>query len=148
MTSWQSDFERLANLTSGQIESSTPEGASSTLIARFVLSHGPGNRNGDAGETTKLRIPPKADVARLQVMAPSSEYRNYQAALKTVGSDVPLWRQRSLQARSTKTGEAIIDLWLPASLLARGDYILELIGITSSGQPESLPPYTFTVERK
>jgi len=140
--------DRLANLNSGQTESSPSDGAPSTIISSHVLNLVPGNRNRDDGETMKLKIPSKADVARLQVMAPAPEYRSYQAELKTVGSDLALWRQRRLQARRTKTREAVIDLWLPADILARGDYILELSGITSRGQPESLPPYTFTIERK
>lgn len=81
-------------------------------------------------------------------MAPTSEYRNYQAVLKPVGGDVALWSQRRLQALRTKTGEAMVDLWLPTSLLTRGEYILELSGITSHGQSERLPPYAFIVERK
>ena len=139
---------QLSNLNGGQIESSSNNGASPTIITSFILNLVPGNRNNDNVETLKLSVPSKTDVTRLQVTAPASEYINYNAELKSVGSDVALWRQRKLQARRNKTGEVIIDLWLPASLLAKGDYILELTGITSNGSAESLPPYTFSVMRK
>jgi len=133
--------DQLANFTGEQ-------SASSTIISGFVLNLDSRTAGRAEGETMKLTIPSKSKVARLQlVMAPTSDYGNYQAALKQVGSEVALWSQRRLRASRTTTGEATIDLWLPASLLAQGDYILELTGITLRGQPERLPPYTFSVER-
>jgi hypothetical protein len=134
--------DQLANLAGGQDESP----ASSAPIARFSLNLDTGSRSG--GETMKLVIPSKVDVARLRILLSTSEYGNYQAELKPVGSDVSLWSQRRIQALRTKSGEAMIDLWLPAGLLTRGEYILELSGIKSHGLPERLPPYAFIVERK
>jgi len=134
--------DQLANLTREQ-------SSASPVVVKFLLNFDTRTAGRAEGETTKLAIPSKTDVARLQLVAPpTSEYRSYQAALKPVGGSVALWSQRSLRATRTNAGEATIDLWLPASLLAAGDYILELSGVKLRGQPERLPPYTFSVERK
>jgi len=134
--------DQIASLTRERTESP----ASSTPIPRFLLNPDLGNRSG--GETMKLTIPSKADVAQLQLMLPKSEYRNFQAVLKPVGGDLALWSQRRLSISRTKTGEAMVELWLPASLLTKGEYHLELSGITARGQSEHLLPYDFIVERK
>jgi hypothetical protein len=133
--------DQIANLTKGQHGSSI----ASNSIPRFSLNLDTSDRSG--GEPVRLIIPSKADVAQLQVLMPPANYLSYRAALQTPGGD-EIWTQRRLQARQTASGEMVITLWLPAALLAPGDYLLELRGVTASRQIERLQPCAFSVERK
>ena len=99
----------------------------------------------DAGETTRISIPPDKDVVRLQLQLElsSNGYQSYRAELKTAESNTLLTRD-NLQPEA-KDAHKVVNLDVPAQLLKGGDYQVRLSGIGASGVPEPVGRYPFRV---
>jgi hypothetical protein len=96
----------------------------------------------------KLYLAPGVRLLKLRLKLKGAvEYKSYQITLLTVEGD-ERWSQNMLQAQRTGSGRSI-DLWLPARILAEGDYELRLKGYAPDGTLEETRDYYYlSVRRK
>ncbi|HEX4948502.1 MAG TPA: hypothetical protein VFZ34_17645 [Blastocatellia bacterium] len=107
-----------------------------------VLAFTLGGALRDKGKIQPLPLPPGTKQVRLRLTLDANEYPRYQVTLRTVsGSEV--FAQSSLQP----TGKSIV-VTIPADKLANGDYSLQLLGNSPSGDAEDITTYLLRVTRK
>ena len=99
----------------------------------------------DINNANTLRLSPDTRTVRLSLVFKSDDYRNYSAAISTIGG-ATVWQQRSLKA-NTGGGNKTVTLQFAPALLRGQDYIVTLKGQTDSGQTETIGEYYFRVER-
>jgi len=100
----------------------------------------------DTGASQKtLEIPPGTKQVKLSMSLPADHYASYSAVLRTPeGREV--WKAASLAAR--RIGPALaLDLAVPARLLASGDYIVSVTGITATGRAEPTADFSFRTRK-
>jgi hypothetical protein len=102
---------------------------------------------GQAGMKS-LYLPPGARLLKLRLkLRRGAEYESYKVTLLTV-EGAERWSQSRLQAQGTGPGRSI-DLWVPATALATGDYELRLKGHASDGTLEETGDYYYlSIRRK
>ncbi len=95
------------------------------------------------GNPQTATIPPQTDVVRLQMKVDQENVRRFQVSVRTVeGRQV--WEQQ-IRPRAGQAKTFIIAAQVPAGRLTRGDYILTLSAVDSTGQPEEVNRYFFRV---
>lgn len=115
------------------------------VLVSFVLQSGQ-ERDLEKGPS-KLIIPSDINTVQLHLdLSTGEEYKSFRAALRTADGN-EIWSQAMLKARPSDSGRAI-DLNLPALIFSSDDYILQLLGVTASGDFESAGTYVFRVEKK
>ena len=99
----------------------------------------------DAGTQKTLDIPACARRVKLSMPLPSDEYASYMAVIRTPeGSQI--WKQTSLAVR--RVGSALsLAITVPARLLAEGDYILTVNGVSRGGRSEPAADFSFRVKK-
>lgn len=113
------------------------------IIISFVLTPGLVR---DPQEAKRLVIPANAGGVRIQLdVDREAEYKSYRAAVRTPAGD-EIWSEDMLMARPTGAGKAVV-LRLPGSVLATGDYVITLQGVTRRGGLEDLESYHFSVQK-
>jgi hypothetical protein len=113
-------------------------------IASFLLL--PGMVRGDE-PGTRLLIPPDASAVRLQLAFVSGEeYRAYVVALVSPGGE-EVWSEEIPKAQRLASGTVVV-VQLPASLLATGDYVVRLSGVTNAAKIEALESYPFSIRKR
>jgi hypothetical protein len=115
-------------------------------VISFVLA--PSIARGQAPGMKKLHLSPGVILLILKLkLKGGAEYKSYHATLLTV-EGAERWSQDMLQAKLTGSGRSI-DLWLPATTLAPGDYELRLKGYASDGTLEETGDYYYlSIRRK
>lgn len=91
----------------------------------------------------KFSQPAGPASVELLLVLEGQEYQSYQLDIQKIGSPERLTVRR-LQPQNTSAGRAV-PLIVPTRLLARGDYLLRLTGITPAGGSEEAGEYTFHV---
>ncbi|MEW6209447.1 MAG: hypothetical protein AB1631_13840 [Acidobacteriota bacterium] len=100
----------------------------------------------DEGAMSKAELPRGATRLRLQLALERSGFASFRAELRTPeGRQV--WSRDGLKASQNKEA-SLVEVRLPAGLLADGDYIITLRGETASGESERAGTYFFRVLRK
>lgn len=95
------------------------------------------------GAQAELKIPAGIRLIELQLpWIPNERYSMYQAVVRRV-SDRESFTISNLQAESD--GRYTIRLRLPAQMLTRGDYQINLIGVAADGSASSSEEYSFLV---
>ena len=95
------------------------------------------------GAQAELKIPAGSRLIELQLPWIQNErYSMYQAVVRR-GSDRESFTISNLQAESD--GRYTIRLRLPAQILTRGDYQINLIGVAADGSASSSEEYSFVV---
>lgn len=112
-----------------------------TAFASYLLTSGVTR---DSGELKKIALPDAKRGIYLQLDLAANDYPSYRAVLKTVGGQKELLTKNMLRAR-TGGGRITVTLSLPANLLSRGDYQIQLSGVTAAGQSEAVDTYYFRV---
>ena len=124
-----------------RIEESSGSVPGNNVIA-LLLS--PGLTRGE-GPGNVLRVPPSANLVRLEIGYDGETYQSYRVLLRTPeGREV--WRQSSLKPLQPGTKTVVVTF--PANTLGAGDYIVTLSGFTSAGTHEDLADYSFRVATK
>jgi uncharacterized membrane protein YciS (DUF1049 family) len=115
-------------------------------VISFVLA--PSIARGQAPGMKKLHLSPGVILLILKLkLKGGAEYKSYHATLLTV-EGAERWSQDMLQSKRTGSGRSI-DLWLPATTLAPGDYELRLKGYASDGTLEETGDYYYlSIRRK
>ena len=118
-----------------------PGGARSGQVFAVVLPPVSvrGMGQGPAGFTP----PADAPVVELRLVLIGEEFQSYRVLLQRVGEPGSFAIQ-NLRAESTPEGRAV-TVRVPAHLLSRGDYQLQLLGVGAGGQAEPTGDYTFQV---
>ena len=118
----------------------TPEMPSTAL--RVPLA--PGLTRDSGGDRKRMEIPANATVVQLQLEVAADQYQRYRVLLQPAEGALKQLAINDLKA-TTLDGRRIVPLKLPARLLTRGDYDLELSGVSSGGEVEDLGRYSFRV---
>jgi hypothetical protein len=129
----------------GQLAKSQPPALPANLnIAPFKLSA----PTRSSSRAAAIAIPAQTDYVALQLELEPDDYPAYRAALLTQPDRKPAgWNREKLNSRAA--GETkVIDISLPASLLKSREYILEVTGLSRSGEAGDSRYYTFRVTKQ
>lgn len=85
-------------------------------------------------------IPPGTESLALTAKLESDDFSLYETALKDPATDKVLWRSGQVKSMNQS-----ITIKLPANLLKSQNYVLEISGISGSGQSEIISGYPFHV---
>ncbi|HEV8367876.1 MAG TPA: hypothetical protein VGQ39_07995 [Pyrinomonadaceae bacterium] len=114
-------------------------------FATLILTIG-GTRGVDAGPTSTLKISSETEQVRLQLRLRENNYSAYQVVIQSADGK-PILTSRQLAAPRVKT-HANLSLTIPAQKFTTGDYIITLVGATSTGELEDVSKSLIHVERK
>jgi hypothetical protein len=122
------------------------QGQRAPSVISLVLS--PSIVRDQASGMKNLYLTPGVSLLKLQLnLKGEAEYKSYQVTLLTV-EGVDKWSRDMLQVQRTGSGRSI-DLWLPARILAPGDYELRLKAHASDGTLEETGEYYYlSIRRK
>lgn len=110
-----------------------PRGASNPVLALFAGTLRTG------GEMNELSLPTSSTGATFQLNLKTVDYKQFQANV-TDGNGNAVFRSGNLRPqRST------VNLFVPAKNLPKGDYRINLFGITAAGENESAADFQFRV---
>ncbi|MBK9315805.1 MAG: hypothetical protein IPM55_16400 [Acidobacteria bacterium] len=102
---------------------------------------------GERDHSDLISIPPGASLIRLRLDSRDAvRFTAYRVTLMTAEGR-PIRLPTRLHPEPGVDGQALV-IELPATLLARGDYVLTLIGIAESGDAVELNDYYFTVLKR
>lgn len=110
----------------------------------LILSGGL-TRSGEQGKT--LAIPRSVSHVRLQLNLEHDEYSAYSVLLETAEGH-QIWHENSLHAQPLRSGGKGVIVEFAPGILARGDYVLSLTGVTPDGKTEEVCTYNFRVARR
>ena len=112
------------------------------VTATFILTPG---LSRDAGSARNLIIPPGTTQIQLRLpleQGMSTDFKNYRVLL-SLAEGARVWSGAVKPA-----GDRTLVMNLPARLLRRGDYVLELKGVTAGGNTEPVAEYSFRILQK
>lgn len=98
------------------------------------------------GENHRLVIEPGMAQVSFHLIRRNDDYPTYRVSLRTEAGE-ELWTQDGVKARA-HNGRYEIQVSLPASRLASGNYILKVQGVISSGNYEDAGNYYFQVVKR
>lgn len=128
-------------LTALEAQSDKHRSASTNVLSFFLTA---ALARGNGGETQTLTIPPGIQAVKLRLTLKRSDYQSYRAVVRTP-EGAEIWNQAIIPT-PMKSG-AVVMLQIPASRFARNDYILKIMGTTSTGEVDDASSYYFRVER-
>jgi hypothetical protein len=100
-----------------------------------------------AGQIPHLELPSSASRADFRLELETNDFPHYRVALKSLKSEKPLWQSGAL-APVTKGDRSELSVRIPARLLQRGMYQLDLTGAPANGEAEFAASYTFRIESR
>lgn len=95
-----------------------------------------------SGKTNELNLPKNSGGTNLQLNFENADYKNYRAEIVNQNGQV-IYRSGNSAAKGNKT-----NVFVPAKVLKRGDYIVKLYGKKADGNEESVADYQFRVNDK
>jgi hypothetical protein len=115
---------------------------SETRGAIVSLALMPGlSREGDGSHHVEIHR--GTSRVRLELYPEKTDHENYRAELRT-REDKRIWVGNKLKLRKTPSGDQVI-VYLPATILSKGDYILTLHSTADDGEQERAGTYYFRV---
>ncbi len=99
------------------------------------------------GQTPAVSVPQGTERVLLRLQLETDEYPSYQIELTDPANGQILWHSTKLRAVSEGAAKAV-SISLPAEVLKRQNYVLELSGLSEQGGPEFLSSYPFKVMAK
>jgi hypothetical protein len=112
------------------------------VTATFILTPG---LSRDAGSARDLIISPATTQIQLRLpleQGTSADFKNYRVLLSLADGG------RVWSGVAKPAGNRTLGVNLPARLFKRGDYVLELKGLTAAGNTESVAEYSFRILQK
>jgi hypothetical protein len=97
----------------------------------------------ESGEMKKITILSTTEIVQLRLNVMANGYQSYQVVLQT-GEGQEIFTLGNLKPRVIEN-EAVVLLNVPARILTRGDYQLDLNGLNTNGRLERAMRYTFRV---
>jgi hypothetical protein len=113
----------------------------------FIIGPLKGGLVRDEQETRPFRIPEKESLVQLRLALGGGNYQTFRATIETVDGAAEIPTLDELKAKSI-TGERVVIVYLPANILAAGDYQLRLSGVEQDQQLKYLGLYTFRIVGK
>lgn len=104
----------------------------------------PGFVRGNGGDAQTVTIPPGIQTVKLRLTLKRSDYQSYRAVVQTP-EGTEIWNQK-VRPTPLRSGAAVV-LEIPANRFTRNDYILKIIGTTSTGEVDDASSRYFRVER-
>ena len=98
----------------------------------------------DGAATGEVNLPATATHLRLRLQLEADHYQTYRAVVSTP-EGARIWAGPASKDRVTNANS--LTLTLPASLLKRGDYVVEVTGAVAGGKFESAAGYSFHVSQ-
>jgi hypothetical protein len=122
-------------------ETATGKSLLETFATVFLI---PGSvRSGGAGQR-ELVVGPETKLARLQLALEKNDYATYNATIQTADGSV-VFRKNGLKPHNMPSGPQLL-LSLPSRRLnPNNNYIVQVDGLTATGQVESVNDYVFRV---
>ena len=109
------------------------------IVAAFLLPQMRG-----ASQVPTVSVPVGTDQVQLRLQLEADDFAGYQVALKDPAAGQVRWRSERLPAKPAADSKTV-SVILPAKLLKRQNYILELSGISESGALDLVSSYPFRV---
>lgn len=97
----------------------------------------------DVARAEKINLTPETAVVSLRLRTAGGNYRSFQATLRVTGG-AELFVIRNLRLNGAGSEQQVV-LYVPADILKRGDYQLELAGVAADGRTSALGDYFFRV---
>lgn len=94
------------------------------------------------GKIPELNLPKGAPGANLRLRLESQDYKVYRA--EVVDPD----GARVFRSGDLKAGNSVVNLYVPARSLGRGDYLIKLSALNPQNETESVADYPLRVNRK
>ena len=116
--------------------------SASTNVLSFFLTAGFARGNGSEAQT--LTIPPGIQAVKLRLTLKRSDYQSYRAVVRTP-EGAEIWNQ-VVRPTPMRSGSVVV-LQIPATRFTRNDYILKILGTSSTGEVDDASSYYFRVER-
>ena len=143
----KSERQRLEQELATEREQQRQQGTAPSLgsIVSFIIS--PGGVRGEGQAANELTLPKTAETVRLELkLKRSSADESYLVSLLTAeGKEIWSTNARHISSRESSRS---LTVRLPARILSRGDYELDLKGQTNKHQFEEIDSYYFTVRTK
>jgi hypothetical protein len=97
-----------------------------------------------ASQIPTVSVPVGTDQVQLRLQLESDDFPSYQVALKDPARSTVIWNNSNVRARAQ--GEAkVVSVNIPAGLLKRQNYIIDLTGVSSNGRTEFISGYPMSV---
>jgi anti-sigma factor RsiW len=129
--------ERLAQLDS---EKGTPSQGAQHDLKVIAFNLVPQTRG--VSQIPALPVPTATDQVALTLELETNDFPAYRAALRNPVTGQIIWRSRRLNATVNKPA---LRISLPAHLLKAQNYVVELSGVSASGQTDYVGSYPFRV---
>ncbi|MGC2403561.1 MAG: hypothetical protein WA510_27470 [Acidobacteriaceae bacterium] len=98
-----------------------------------------------AAQIPRLELPQATTRVDFRLELENNDFPRYRVALKSLQSEKTLWQSAAL-APATKGNSSALSVRIPATLLQRGMYQLDLTGVPASGEAEFAGSYAFRIE--
>jgi hypothetical protein len=131
---------RKQNVQERTTQSQPPSLPGQTGIASFILT--PGLRG--VGQIQTLSIPPASRRVALQLNLEPNDYQAYRVALIDQSNHQALWQSGKLSAHSGDSGKSV-SVSFSSGLLKPQTYVMQLSGVSASGNIEVMSDYPFKV---
>jgi hypothetical protein len=99
-----------------------------------------------AGTLATLTLPRATTQVALQLQLEFDDFRGYRVAIEDAGRARVIWRSDRIPARTAR-GTSTLPVMVPANVLTREHYAVELFGISAAGKSEVIGSYSFRVQR-
>ena len=132
----EAEIAKLNDQLERQLNSPTGLG---TVLPLFLLAGG--SRGGSPGRV--IEMPPRPATFEFRLLLETDDYPSYFAVVKAVDRG-EIGQRFGLKARETRAGKVITVRFLSTRFVP-GDYIVTVIGVTASGEKESIADYSFRV---
>jgi hypothetical protein len=115
----------------------------SHALATIVAVLAPPTRG--VGQIPSISLPTATDQVLLRLQLEADEFPRYQVTLKDPATNRILWHTTDALRANSEGNVKVVSVSLSAKLFKPQSYILELSGLSGSGEPELVSSYPFRV---
>jgi len=120
--------------------------ASDSGLGEVSVSLLPGQQRDSGSERSLLKLPPQPRIA-LTLQLEQDQYPEYDLVLGMPAEKKDIRRWRGVKSRPGSHGGPVLVARLSSKLLARGEYVVRVIGRTPDGDERDIATYYFAVTR-
>jgi len=135
--------EELARLEQKSTEDSRQSGTTAISEEPKIIAFALSPQLRGAGQIATLTIPADTDSIALQLELEPNSFAFYRAGLRSQSKNQIIWRSGRLRATGSDIKRVRVNI--RASLLQPQIYVMEVSGISSTGEAEIISSYPFRV---
>jgi hypothetical protein len=124
---------------------SVPESSGTVVPAAAPLSIVLLPQTRSPGTVPSIVVPRSADAVAVDLRVDDDDFRRYRAVLQDPDTKRVLWRSETLTAEPSPEVLRLLRVPVPATLLQRQSYAIELSGVDRAGRAQVLASYVFVV---